>query len=152
MHLNIVKPYHNIDIERVESKYGSKYIGSWAIIDKHKNWSEIPVEVFYQPNLLDETHSHYPGYYINDGHLFVCDAKSAFNNAIQGIMNENDGEVLISHYRHDFTGFTNGAFIDGGRDYNRTRLCDGVVPVTVVVFGGDFYVEGNKINLIRNFN
>ena len=46
-------------------------------------------------------------------------------------------EVIYSRFRHDFVEGKNGAWVDGGRDYNRWG---GENPITI-----DFYVKNGEI-------
>ncbi len=117
------EPYHAINIEAAEELYKSKYIGSWCIRDG-ENWSEVPVEVFYQPNPdTSKGYSHYFGIYVESGiggyyhKVMVTNAESAFSKDIIGIV-DND-IVYVSRYRHDFVKTPSGFIIDGGRDYLR---------------------------------
>lgn len=123
--------YDSLKIESVERLYGARYIGPWSVKDKYGQWSLHPVEVFYQPELKDPSHSHYFGMYMGpEGHVHICDAKSAFSGNIAGVI-ADDGEIIVSGYRHDYRISQDGtAFIDGGRDYVRTNR--EIVPLSMV--------------------
>jgi len=117
------EPYQSINIEAAEDLYKSKYIGSWCI-RVGENWSEFPVEVFYQSNPdKSKGHSHYFGIYVESGiggydtKVMITNAESAFFKDIIGIV-DND-MVYVSRYRHDFLKTPSGFIIDGGRDYLR---------------------------------
>ena len=70
----------------------------------------------------------------------ITDAASAFCEPITGLLTD-DGEVLVSRYRHDYV--EKGPYmIDGGRDYLRTSgnaTAGKLVEVTVV--DGEFQVK-----------
>ena len=106
-------------IKKIENYYGAKYMSYWCIRDKTGNWSDIPVEVFYQPNPdISKGHSHYFGLFVSDitEKVMITDAASAFSGQINGIL--EDDIVYVSRYRHDFTRTPRrGSSIDGGRDY-----------------------------------
>lgn len=119
------------DVAKAEKHYNAKYMGYWAIKDQQGNWTETPVEVFYQANPdKSKGHSHYFGLYRNSfGDTFILNAESAFSKPIIGVLTE-DGEVLVSRYRHDYV--CKGIhFIDGGRDYLRWDKGSQFVEITV---------------------
>jgi len=124
--------YDSLKIESVERLYEAKYVGAWSIKDKTGDWSLHPVEVFYQPILKDASHKHYFGVYLGpEGHAYICDATSAFSEKIVGVVS-NDGEIIVSGYRHDYRKSKDGSvFIDGGRDYIRTNTGN-VVYLTMI--------------------
>ena len=125
-------------IEIISKEYGAKYLGYWAIRDRRGNWSEVPVDVFYQPNPdRSKGHSNYFGMYSAPGiGPMITNAESAFSEPITGVLTD-DGEVIVSRYRHDYV--TKGdKMVDGGRDYLR-RSAGNLVKVTIV--GDEFQFE-----------
>jgi len=115
-------------IKMIEEKYGAKYMGYWCTKSLNDNWNATPVDVFYQPNPdTSKGHTHYFGMYMqkwpDDPHprMYITDASTAFSEPITGGICE-DGEVIVSRYRHDYVD-KKGAMIDGGRDYARTNGC-----------------------------
>ena len=68
--------------------------------------------------------------------VMITNAESAFSEPITGILTD-DGEVIVSRYRHDFV-LKEGHFIDGGRDYTRSS---GGKFVDVTVKNGEFVLE-----------
>lgn len=144
---------HKYALNIIEEKYKAKYMGYWAVKRKNSNWSEMPVDVFYQPNPdLSKGHSYYFGIFTVPGQdgVLITDAASAFSEPITGLLTE-DGEVLVSRYRHDCV--QKGPYmIDGGRDYLRTsgNNADGkLVKVTVVNGEFVFEVYGKWINKVN---
>ena len=128
-------------IERIAKEYGAKYMGYWAIQTK-RGWSEIPVDVFYQPNPdRSKGHSNYFGMYSAPGiGPMITNAENAFSEPITGLLTD-DGEVIVSRYRHDYV--QKGLYmIGGGRDYLRTSSsnADGKL-VKVTVENGEFQFE-----------
>lgn len=119
----------------LEDKYNAEYMGYWCIKDANGNWTESPVDVFYNANPdVSKGHSNYFGIYRQNGTLMICDAKSAFVDPLIGLPCE-DGEVLISKYRHDYVE-KDGKSIDGGRDYLRTSNI--AECINVFVIDGEF--------------
>lgn len=134
-------PYHNLNIPAIEQNYGVKYMGPWCVKDRNGNWSEIPVEIFYQPEpFFEKGHSHYLGVFIRHGNVYLTDGQSAFSDPIAGIMVAQN-EVVVSRYRHDYRE-RGGAMIDGGRDYVRMGGVMGTDfhSVGLKVYGSEFYV------------
>jgi len=116
-------------------------MGYWAIKRDGGNWSEMPVDVFYQPNPdLSQGHSHYFGIFTVPGQgVLITDAASAFSEPITGLLTE-DGEVIVSRYRHDCV--QKGPYmIDGGRDYLRTSGNADSALVKITVVNGEFQFE-----------
>lgn len=119
-------------IDKISTRYNAKYLGSWCIKDKNGNWTERPVEVFYQPNPdFSKGHSHYFGIFAKpiSGQLMICNAESAFSKPMVGIL-END-VVYISRFRHDFIKTPKGKIIDGGRDYLHSSATGSFAEVTI---------------------
>lgn len=148
MRVNIPKDgYHFPDtgIIKIEEHYKAKYLGYWTIKTRSGGWSEWPVDVFYQPNPdTAKGHTHYFGMYRpvwhEDNTVMITNAESAFSEPMVGLVSD-DGEVLVSHYRHDCVTKDN-LMIDGGRDYTRRSMAGKTVIVTVV--DGKFVFEEPK--------
>ena len=124
-------------IKLIEEKYGAKYIGYWCTKRSTGGWNDIPVDVFYQPNPdTSKGHSHYFGMFRQNDRMWITNAESAFEDPLTGVICEN-GEVLISRYRHDYR--TSGdRMIDGGRDYIRVSLHP---LASVSIVDGNFVIE-----------
>jgi hypothetical protein len=117
-------------IKKIEDFYGAKYMGQWAVKGE-RGWSGIPVDVFYQPNPdTAKGHSHYFGMFINgQNRMMITDAQSAFSEPIYGVLCD-DGEVIVSRYRHDYV-TKDGCMVDGGRDYFKRSDRGKTVRITV---------------------
>lgn len=125
-------------IAKIEALRKSTFMGHWCVRDRDGNWSETPVDVFYQPTPdLARGHKHYFGLLIREEQLLICDATSAFSEPITGIA-ASDGEVLVSRFRHDCQ-IRKGIMIDGGRDY--IRHSGPFNPVQISVEGAEFRFE-----------
>jgi hypothetical protein len=99
--------------------------------------------VFYQPNPdTSAGHTHYFGMFIKtdpysgegSGSVYITEASSAFSDPIAGILTD-DGEVIVSRYRHDYVE-KDGRMIDGGRDYVRASMH----PTVNITVDGDQFV------------
>jgi hypothetical protein len=117
-------------IPKFEEHYNSKYMGYWCTKHPRGGWNEQPVDVFYNANPdTSKGHSHYFGLFLNNNSLMITNAESAFSQPIVGVECE-DGEVLVSRYRHDYV-MKGDRFIDGGRDYYRYNPNFELINVTV---------------------
>lgn len=127
-------------IKIIEEKYGARYMGYWCTKRLGGNWHETPVDVFYQPNPdTSKGHTHYFGVYRDAAdRVMITEASSVFSNPLVGAVCD-DGEVIVSRYRHDYQE-TKGAMIDGGRDYTKTNCCK---TVEIVVKGDKFIIKEN---------
>ena len=122
---------NNVQIAKVEEQYKAKYMGYWCTKNFSGGWNEQPVDVFYvaDPD-TSKGHSNYFGmYYTETDQLMITNAESAFSEPMVGV-ECNDGEVLISRFRHDYV-MKGDAFIDGGRDYYRYNPAFTLIEVTV---------------------
>lgn len=123
-------------IQKIEEKYSAKYMGYWATKNSRGGWNDSPVDVFFQPNPdISKGHTNYFGMFVRDGSVYITEASSAFADPISGIVTD-DGEVIVSRYRHDYVE-KDGRMIDGGRDYTR---CSMHPTVMVTVSGNQFVI------------
>jgi hypothetical protein len=77
----------------------------------------------------------------SSGEVYITEASTAFSDAIAGLPTD-DGEVIVSRYRHDYV--EKGSYmIDGGRDYTRSSVHR---TVTVTVDGDKFVVSEGEDN------
>lgn len=142
------KPYHKLYISECEKRYKATYLGYFALKTKTGNWSERPVEVFYQPNPDHEAgHSHYFGLFTDDTGLYITNAISAFEEPMTGMVTRS-GEIIISKYTHDYRQVGDQS-IDGGRDYTRVGGDPPPKTVEVTVKDDQFYADGEPITTIR---
>lgn len=117
-------------IKQMEQHYGAKYMGYWCTIAKSGGWTYEPIDVFYQPNPdLSKGHSHYFGILIRDGVVYITNASPVFSQPMYGVLCE-DGEVIVSRYRHDCV-VKGNHMIDGGREYTRCSMNSPMVRITV---------------------
>jgi hypothetical protein len=139
-------------IKKIEEKYGAKYMGYWCTKSPRGHWNESPVDVFYQPNPdTSKGHTHYFGMFIKtdpfsgESTPYITEASTAFVDPISGIPTD-DGEVIVSRYRHDYVE-KDGRMIDGGRDYTRGS---GGKFVTVTVKDGEFVIKQSVERLLND--
>lgn len=125
--------YQPINIPVVEKRYGGKFMGDFVTKRPDGSWNEIPVAVFYQPNPdLSQGHTHYFGIFVQNGDVYITNASSITDELFTGIVSD-EGEVIFSRYRHDYTTSTDGSvFIDGGRDYVRCDNPNRLVQLQIV--------------------
>lgn len=122
-------------LKTVQDHYGGTYVGYFCTKRPDGSWNETPVDVFYQPNPdVSKGHSHYFGVFRRDSGMYITNAISVTEQPMLGVI-ANDGEVLVSRYRHDYRRSNDGSvFIDGGRDYTKYGWADssgnagGVLP------------------------
>lgn len=131
--------FNEEDIRKIEELKGAKYMGYWCTKRSDGSWNDQPVDVFYQPNPNTELgHKPYFGVFRQNEEIWITDATSAFSETIGGIITE-DGEVLVSRYRHDYVTKEGGYMIDGGRDYLRSSLHP---TISIEVKDGEFIFGG----------
>lgn len=137
-------PYFSPQVIRTICKDGKIYLGCWSIETKYNDWSDNPIDVFYEPYPdLSKGHSNYMGLYITypTNQVMVCDASSAFSSNITCIVEED--VVYTSRYRHDYVKTPSGLYIDGGRDYLHTNCTD---FASLCVRDGKFFVYRDNVH------
>lgn len=110
-----------LSIPKCEKKYNAIYIGDFALPAKSGGFTEQPAAVFYAPNPdVSKGHKHLFGIFIlNQNTMTICDASAVAEMEWNGVIAQN-GEVLISTYRHDCKiSEDQTAMVDGGQDYIR---------------------------------
>jgi len=107
-------------LKMVQEHYGGTYVGYFCTKRRDGSWNDTPVDVFYQPNPdVSKGHSHYFGVFRRDVGVYITNAISVTEQPMLGVV-ANDGEVVVSRYRHDYRRSNDGSvFIDGGRDYTK---------------------------------
>lgn len=141
--------FDGIQIPKLEQHYDSRYIGFWCIKNRVGNWSDVPVDVFFNPN-ADESkgESKCFGLYLQNDEVMVCDANSAFSEPIIGILCEED-EVIVSRYR-THCAVKGDASIEGGRD-NMKMFSDGNKLVSVTIDSEGFF-EFSPVDGVESTN
>ncbi len=122
-------------IRFLSERYQARYLGCWCVKQRDGSWSDVPVDVFYQPKPnLDLGHTNYFGVFLYEQHTMMIAADSAFSEPMTGVLLKS-GEVLVSRFRHDYQ-CKQGIGIDGGRDYVKVSM--GATQVDVQVLDGEF--------------
>lgn len=118
-------------VRQIEESFGnSTYMGYWCTKTKDGGWTTRPIDVFYHPNPdTSKGHTHYFGILAEYGTIYIVDASPAFSVPMYGLLTE-DGEVIVSRYRHNCV-VKGSHMIDGGRDYERRTIDSTVVEITV---------------------
>lgn len=125
-------------VSKVQALKDATHLGHWCIKQTFGGWAESPVDVFHVSNPdTSKGHTNYFGLFYRGDKLFICEASTAFSEPITGVL-ADDGEVIVSRYRHDFQQ-RKGVMIDGGRDYIRSS--SPVQLVKVIVEGSVFRFE-----------
>jgi hypothetical protein len=122
-----------------------EHYGAGDIFGEYSGWSETPVDVFYvaEPD-RSKGHTNYFGMYVRYDISYIIDASSAFSAPITGILT-NNGEVIVSRYRHDHV-VKDGYIIVGGRDYLKWSSNSLLRFVNVSVEDGEFVFEVQNQN------
>jgi len=126
------------NIDAVNKKYKSKYVGAFCLRGRDGGWVNHPAYVFWQAEPPQPGYSNYFALVQGlDNRVLITSGESAFSEPIYCIV-ANDGEVIYSSHRHDFYQSRDGsAFIDGGRDYVRGSQ---VATAEIRVIDGDLYL------------
>lgn len=130
-----------VNIQITELVKEAKYMGYWSVRAKNGGWTEMPIDIFYQPKKTHPDHSDYFGIFKRDGKIFICDGASAFAEPIRVLVTK-DGKVLVSRYVHNYVGDEKGSFVDGGREYMRSSVIPGDRVGSFTVKNGEFVFEG----------
>lgn len=122
-------------IRVLEKRYRARYMGFWCVRTRDGNWSDYPVEVFFQSRPdVSKAHGQYIGVFLHENKPVVIDAESAFSEPMTGVLLKS-GEVLVSRFRHDYQ-CRDGVSVDGGRDYSKVSAR--ATQVDVQVSQGEF--------------
>lgn len=127
------------EIAGIEEHYSAKYVCE-TCINGPNGWVNSSVSIFYQPDpdKVPEGGSQWFGLFFRPGRaldveeLMICNAISAVDHDIEGIVADN-GDVIYSRYRHDYRFSPDGSvMIDGGRDYARNNGGGEIVTLRIV--------------------
>jgi len=113
-----------INVEAVENKKNAKFICETCIRTANGNWSDEPVQLYWQESPPVKGYSNYFAIFVRrdliDGtpRVFITSGETAVKEPINAI--RHNGEIGYSRYRHDFR-WVGGqeVAIDGGRDYTK---------------------------------
>ena len=108
------------DTEKVEKTYSEKD----GVPVKYVMTSELPnmdkvVDIFYRETPHPEFGNLYFGIFEGAYELtYIINADNIDGVYVPAVEDDN-GELQYSSFRHDYKSFNNGNMIDGGRDYTR---------------------------------
>ena len=113
-----------VNVAAVEKKKNAKFICETCIRDSNGNWSNDPVQLYWQENPPVKGYSNYFAIFVRrnlvsgNPQLFITSGESAVKEPIMAI--RHNGEIGFSRCRHDYR-WVGGqeVAIDGGRDYTR---------------------------------
>lgn len=117
------------EIAKIEKKYSAKYVCETCVKNK-TGWVNRFVSIFYQPDpsKVPAGKSQWFGIFWQSpnpldldypSHLMICNAITAVEQDITGIVADN-GDIIYSRFRHDYRWSPDmSVMIDGGRDYDR---------------------------------
>lgn len=111
----------------VEDAKNARYIGSSSIPNAkdgslEKGWSNIPLDLFWQPEKHAESGEHLFGIFRREGQIFIRGANK-FTGIVEGVYLPRDNILMYSCHVHDYFCAPDGmtrVCVDGGRDYLRT--------------------------------
>jgi hypothetical protein len=83
--------------------------------------SDSPVDIFYRETAHPEFGNRYFGLgYDYDADNYVIFNADKVEDLTFGMVEDDDGNLQYSQFRHDYKSFKNGNMIDGGREYIRS--------------------------------
>ena len=88
-------------------------------------------DIFYRDTPHPKFGNKYFALFFRDDKLYIANADQV-EDLTFGVVENDEGNLEYSQYRHDYKSFKNGNMIDGGRDYIRSS---GKVKVFVVSNG-----------------
>ena len=137
VNLDLSSDWKGYDIPKWEKHYNVKFVCETVIKDKF-GWLDQSSLLFYSKkphpqgsNYMAVTHMPL-GY--EDWQTVISDGISATEGEIEGLIDGD--EVYYSRFRHDYRITPSGMFIDGGRDYTRSSVCDPDKYVTLKIIDG----------------
>lgn len=117
-------------IEKIEAKYGAKYVFETRLKLRSDEWSDFSSAVFFTEAPHPEG-SNWFGIWNSSGRFMISNAVSAVEEPFFGALAEN-GDVIYSRHPRDFRESADKTvFIDGGRDHCRHDLTHEIVKLRV---------------------
>lgn len=124
-----------VDPRKVENVKNAKYVGLFSIKDRHGNWSDEPVQIYWQEKPPVEGYSNYFAIFVRNGTVYITSGGSVTDEPIYGY--EFGGKVYYSRATHDYRQVADAGFaIDGGRSYMRiVGNVQNATPLTMEIQG-----------------
>ena len=110
-----IKHYPITNISQVEKFYSKKD----GVSVKHvctTEFHDVIADVFYRSTPHPKFGNKYFAVLFIDGKPHIANADKV-ENLTFGMIENDEGDLEYSQYRHDYKKFKNGNMIDGGRDY-----------------------------------
>jgi outer membrane protein assembly factor BamB len=76
----------------------------------------VPVDIFYRDTPHPTFGNKYFGLRVRDDSIYISNADKV-EDCVFGCVEDDDGDLQYSQFRHDYKRFSNGNMIDGGRSY-----------------------------------
>jgi hypothetical protein len=116
----MIKHFPTTDTNKVCELYSEKDgVPIKYVCTTELHHDDIPVDVFYRDTPHPEFGNKYFCLYISKDGLVISNADKV-DGLTFGMVEDDDGNMQYSQYRHDFRKFDNGNMIDGGRSYVRS--------------------------------
>jgi hypothetical protein len=113
----MIKHFPITDTEKVCELYSEKDgVPIKYVCTTELHHDNIPVDIFYRSTPHPEFGNKYFGLYISKDGLMISNADKVGDFTF-GMVEDDDGNLQYSQYRHDYKSFNNGNMIDGGRSY-----------------------------------
>lgn len=115
-----IKHYPITKVSQVEKLYSDKdgvpikYVCSTEFVDV-----DVIADIFYRETPHPKFNNKYFAVYFRKDDPYVADADK-IEDLTFGMVENDQGDLEYSQYRHDYKSFNNGNMIDGGRDYIRS--------------------------------
>ena len=122
-----IKHYPITNISKAEQLYSEQD----GVPVKHvctTEFHDVIADVFYRDTPHPKFGNKYFALFFRDDKLYIANADQV-EDLTFGMVENDEGNLEYSQYRHDYKSFHNGNMIDGGRDYIRSS---GKVKVFVV--------------------
>ena len=136
-----IKHYPITNISEVEKFYSEKDRVPVTYVCTTELSNGYIGDIFYRDTPHPKFGNKYFALFFRDDKLYIANADQV-EDLTFGVVENDEGNLEYSQYRHDYKSFKNGNMIDGGRDYIRSS---GKVKVFVVRNGQTInYDEVNK--------
>jgi hypothetical protein len=136
-----IKHYPITNITQAEQLYSEKDRVTITYVCTTELSNGYIGDIFYRDTPHPKFGNKYFALFFRDDKLYIANADQV-EDLTFGVVENDEGNLEYSQYRHDYKSFKNGNMIDGGRDYIRSS---GKVKVFVVRNGQTInYDEVNK--------
>lgn len=141
----MIKHFPITDTNKISEYYSQKdgvavrYICTTDVGDSDND----PADIFYRDTPHPEFGNRYFAMRLRGEQLYISNADQ-IEELTFGMIEDDDGDLQYSQYRHDYKAFKNGNMIDGGRNYIKSS---GQLQ-TFFIKNGNFYsIDTKELNL-----